>query len=60
MDMIDIELIHKVMKFKHWKQIHVAEYLQVNRSKITKVLKYGEKLHPSSRKLLEMLVEQSQ
>jgi len=56
--MTDKELIRLLMYKKEWKQIDVARYLRVQPSKITRVLQETEGLHPSSRKLLEMLLEE--
>lgn len=56
--MSDKEIVQKIMKLKKWKQADVARCLGVHRSKITRVMNEGETLHPSSRKLLEGILEE--
>jgi transcriptional regulator with XRE-family HTH domain len=56
--MDDETLVREVMEVKNWTQKDVADYLGVDKSQMTRVLNYGQSLHPSSRKLLNMLLEE--
>ncbi len=48
------------MDEKGWNQAQVANYLEADRSLVTRVLKYGQKLHPGLRKLLELLLKETE
>ena len=55
--MDDKTLIEKVMEAKNWNQKQVAEYIGQDKSLITRVLRYGQKLQPAAKKLLELLLK---
>jgi transcriptional regulator with XRE-family HTH domain len=48
----DILLLKTTMNKFHWNQSEVAQFLGIYHSQISRVLRNGQHLHPSSRKLL--------
>ena len=55
--MNDIKLIRELMQKEGWKQFKVAEFVGLNSSQISRILKKKQSLHPSAKKLISLRLE---